>query len=197
MLKCPTCGTENEEGNTFCKQCGTKLTQNQSATQKQTSSTVEDDVRNAIVKRLDGIKNRDETAVKALMDESYSKFDDWAPYQRQEGSQALQNEFSAFKVLSNYTYALKDFKANVMGDVALATFIIHYQGTMRNEQLDVTSRVTTVLRKQDSAWKVVHEHFSRFPEERQQKEQRQFGRQRVPILAETTSRPSCTGSISK
>jgi ketosteroid isomerase-like protein len=176
MLKCPTCGAENEEGNAFCEQCGTKLIQNQSVTQEQTSSTVEDDVKNAIVKRLDGIKNKDETAVKALIDESYSKFDDWAPYQRQEGSQALQNEFSAFKVLSNYTYELKDFKANVMSDVALATFIIHYQGTMRNDQFDVTSRVTTVLRKQDSTWKVVHEHLSRFPAERQQ--QRQFGRRR-------------------
>jgi ketosteroid isomerase-like protein len=176
MLKCPMCGTENEEGNAFCEQCGTKLTQNQSVAQNQISSTAENDVKNAIVKRLDGIKNKDETAVKALMDDSYSKFDDWAPYQRQEGLQALQNEFSAFKVLSNYTYELKEFKANVMGDTALATYIIHYQGTMRNQQFDVTSRVTAVLRKQDSTWKVVHEHFSRFPEERQQ--QRQFGRRR-------------------
>ena len=121
-------------------------------------------MKNAIFKRFDGIKNKDENAITALMDESYSKFDDWPPYQRQERSQALQNEFSAFKVLSNYTYELKDFKANVIGDVALASFIIHYKATMRNEQFDVTSRVTAVLRKQDSAWKVVHEHFSRFPE---------------------------------
>jgi ketosteroid isomerase-like protein len=180
-LKCPTCGSENEERTPFCKQCGTKLTQNQSATQEQTSSTVEDDVRNVIVKRLDGIRNKDETEVKALIDEGYSKFDDWAPYQRQEGSQALQNEFSAFKVLSNYTFELKDFRANVMGDVALATFVIHYQGTMRNGQFDVTSRVTAVLRKQDSTWKVVHEHFSRFPEDRQPQQQRQFGRRRFPF----------------
>jgi ketosteroid isomerase-like protein len=178
MLKCPACGTENQDGDAFCKHCGTKLTQDESASQNQTESTVEDDVRNTVVKRLDGMKNNDEAAVKALMDESYSKFDDWAPYQRQEGSQALQNEFSAFKVLSNYTYELKDFKANVMGDVALATFIIHYQGTMRNEQFNVTSRVTSVLREQDSVWKVVHEHFSRFPEERQPQQQRQFGRRR-------------------
>jgi ketosteroid isomerase-like protein len=184
MLKCPTCGTENEEGNAFCRQCGTKLTpstQNRSASQNQTASNVEDDVRNVVVKRLDGIKNKDESAVTALVDESYNKFDDWAPYQRQDRAQALQNEFSAFKVLSNYTYELKDFKASVLGDVALATFIIHYQATMRNQQFSVTSRVTTVLRKQDSAWKVVHEHFSRFPEERQTQQPRQFGRRRFPF----------------
>jgi ketosteroid isomerase-like protein len=178
MLKCPACGTENEEGNAFCKQCGTKLIQDQTASQEQTSSAVEDDVKNAIVKRLDGIKNRDEITVRAIIDESYSKFDDWPPYQRQEGSQALENEFSAFKVLSNYSFELKDFKANVMGDVGLATFIIDYQGSMRNEQFNVTSRVTTVLKKQDSVWKIVHEHFSRFPEERKPQQQRQFGRRR-------------------
>ena len=191
MPKCPTCGTENEKGNTLCKQCRTRLSgstqdqavpdnqatrQNQTAPKIQTGSSLEDDVKNAVVKRFDGIKNKDEAAVKALMDEGYDKFDDWAPYQRQEGAQALENEFSAFKVLSNYTYELKDFKINVLGDLAIATFTMHYQGTMRNEQFNVTSRVTTVLRKQDSAWKVVHEHFSRFPEERQQQ---QFGRPRV------------------
>ncbi len=194
MPKCPTCGTENEEGNTLCKQCRTRLSgltqdqavpdnqatpQNQTAPKIQTGSSLEDDVKNAVVKRFDGIKNKDEAAVKALMDEGYDKFDDWAPYQRQEGAQALENEFSAFKVLSNYTYELKDSKVNVLGDFAIATFTVHYQGTMRNEQFNVASRVTTVLRKQDSAWKVVHEHFSRFPEERQQQQQRQFGRPRA------------------
>ncbi len=164
MPKCPSCGTENREGSIFCKQCGNKLV-----------LTGEDDVRNVVIKRIEGIKNKDETAVRALMDENYSKFDDWPPYQRQEGAQALQNEFSAFKVLSNYTYEVNDFKANLLGDVAVATFTLHYQATMRNRQFNFTSRVTSVLRKQDSAWKVVHEHLSRFPEERQWQRQR-FGR---------------------
>ncbi|HYB93083.1 MAG TPA: zinc ribbon domain-containing protein [archaeon] len=166
MPKCSNCGAENEEGSVFCKHCGTKL-----------MLTVEDDVKNAIIKRIDGLKNKDEAAVKALMDDNYSKFDDWPPYQRQESAQALQNEFSSFKVLSNYTYEMNDFKANVLGDVAVATFILHYRATLRNQPFDITSRVTAVLRKQDSAWKVVHEHFSRFPEERPwQQQQRQFGR---------------------
>jgi ketosteroid isomerase-like protein len=193
MLSCPMCGAENGEGNALCRQRGTRLgefrqnhsvpsgeatPQDQTMPKVQTGSSLEDDVKNVVVRRFDGIKNRDEAAVKAVMDESYSKFDDWAPYRRQDGAEALENEFSAFKVLSNYTYELKDFKVNVFGDLAVATFTMHYQGTMRNEQFDVTSRVTTVLRKQGSAWKVVHEHFSRFPEEMQQQQQRQ-GRSRV------------------
>jgi ketosteroid isomerase-like protein len=183
-LKCPTCGTENPEGNAFCNKCGSKMagsTQSQSASQSPPVSNVEDEVRSVIVKRFDGIKNKDEKAVTALLDESYSKFDDWPPYQRQDRAEALKNEFSAFKVLSNYTYALKDFKDTVLGEVALATFTINYKATMRNEQFDVTSRVTAVLRKQDSSWKLVHEHLSRFPTERQPDQQRQFGRRRFPF----------------
>ncbi len=173
-MKCPTCGKENSEENVYCNWCGNKLTgstQSQSASQNppvnQPASNFEDEIRSVIVKRFDGIKNKDEKAVTALLDESYSKFDDWPPYPRQDRAQALQNEFTAFKVLSNYTYELKDFKANVLGEAALATFTINYKATMRNEQFDVTSRVTAVLKKQDSAWKIVHEHLSRFPAERQ------------------------------
>jgi ketosteroid isomerase-like protein len=140
---------------------------------------VEDDIRSVIVKRFDGIKNRDESAVRAVIDEGYSKFDDWPPYQRQEAAEALQNEFGALKVLSNYNYELKDFQTKVLGNTAIATFSIRYQATMRNESFDITSRVTTVLKKQDSGWKIIHEHLSRFPEQVQQ--QRQFSRRRFPF----------------
>jgi ketosteroid isomerase-like protein len=165
MTKCPNCGTENEESSIFCNHCGTKL-----------KLTSEDDVKNAVIERFEAMKNKDEAAVRAVMDASYTKYDDWSPYQRQDGVQALQTEFAAYKVLSNYTYELTDFKANVIGDAAVATFVIHYQGTMRDQQFNVTSRVTTVLRKQDSTWKIIHEHLSRFPQERQWQQQRQFGR---------------------
>ena len=156
-------------------------TQNQPASQNQPVPNAEDEVKKTIVKRFDGIKNKDEQAVSTLLDESYTKFDDWPPYQIQDRAEALKNEFSAFKVLSNYTYELKDFKDTVMGDVALATFTIHYHANMRNQQFDVTSRVTVVLKKQDSSWKIVHEHLSRFPTERQPDQQRQFGRRRFPF----------------
>lgn len=129
------------------------------------SSSAEEDVRNTVVKRLDGIKNRDESAVRTLVDERYSKFDDWPPYERQDGSKALDNEFGAFKVLSNYSYELKDFRADIFGDTAIATFIIHYHAVLRNAPYDVTSRVTTVVIRESSAWKIAHEHYSRFPDD--------------------------------
>jgi ketosteroid isomerase-like protein len=133
-------------------------------------SSAQDEIRNVIVNRLDAIKNKNESAVKAIVDEHYNKFDDWPPYERQEGSKALENEFDAFKVLSLYSYELRDFQANILGNTAIATFIIHYQAVMRNRTFDVTSRVTSVLNKQDSAWKVVHEHYSRFPDQTTQQQ---------------------------
>jgi len=133
-------------------------------------SSAQDEIKNVIVSRLDAIKNKNESAVKALVDEHYNKFDDWPPYERQEGSKALENEFDAFKVMSSYTYELRDFQANILGNTAIATFIIHYRTVMRDRTFDVTSRVTSALVKQDSGWKVVHEHYSRFPSPMQQQQ---------------------------
>jgi len=128
-----------------------------------------------VFKKFEATKSEDEAAMKTLMDASYAKNDDWPPYHRQDGAQALQNESSTSKVLSDYTYELTDFKTDVIGDAAVATFTIHYQGTMRDQQFNVTSRVTTLLRKQDSTWKTIHEHLSRFPEERQYSRRGGFG----------------------
>jgi ketosteroid isomerase-like protein len=133
--------------------------------ESKTESPAEAEVASVITKRLDGIKNKDETVIRAIFDERYSKFDDWPPFRRQEAEGALKNELGSFKVLSNYSYELKDFKANVFGDVAVATFHLHYQGEIRNKHFEINSRVTSVLRRQDSGWRIVHEHFSRFPEE--------------------------------
>jgi len=180
LMKCPKCGTENPDGNTFCNLCGTKLVgteTSQPASQNETAINVDQGVRGTIVKRFDAIRNKDEAAVTEIMDEGYDKFDDWAPYQRQDRSEALKNEFSAFKVMSNYAYELKDLKTRVLGDIAIATFTIHYQTNMRNQQFDVTSRVTAVLKRQDSTWKIIHEHLSRFPQEGPANQQ-QFQRRR-------------------
>jgi ketosteroid isomerase-like protein len=136
--------------------------------QAKTGSSTEEEVEKTVVRRLDGIKNRDEGAVRTVLDERYNKFDDWPPYGRQETTEALENEFGAFKVLSNYSYELRNFEVNIVGDIAIATFYLHYQGTIRNRPFDINSRVTSVLKKQDSEWKVVHEHFSRFPEKTEQ-----------------------------
>jgi ketosteroid isomerase-like protein len=117
-------------------------------------------------------------------------FDDWPPFARQEAAEALKNEFGAFKVLSDYGYQLENFEASIFGDVAVATFHIHYQGVIRNKPFEVTSRVTSVLRKEDSGWKVVHEHFSRFPEETQQQLTTSSSSQSTPSPSPTSYPPA-------
>lgn len=174
MPTCPKCTAEIDESDGFCRRCGTKLTeapQNQFAA----SSATEDDVKNAVVKRLEAIRNKDEAAVKALIGEGYNKFDDWPPFERQETVKALENEFAAFKVLSNYSYEITGFEANLFRDAAVATFTLRYKAVLRNRTFDVTSRVTSILKMEDSGWKIVHEHYSRFPDLTQQ----QFGPRRT------------------
>ena len=126
---------------------------------------MDDDVKNIVAKRFDAIKNKDENTVRSLFDERYTKFDDWPPFGRQDAAKAMENEFAAFKVLSSYSYELQDFQANVFDNSAVATFSLHYKATMRNRPFDVTSRVTIVLAKQALEWKIIHEHYSRFPDD--------------------------------
>ena len=168
-MKCSNCGREVEEGYSFCKYCGAELSgivvNPQDKVESSSETSAESEVTNTIIRRFDGIKNRDENVIKVLIDESYNKFDDWPPYTRQEDDEALKNEFSAFKVLSNYDYKLKDLKVDVVGGIAIATFSISYQGIIRGRRFDIASRVTSVLRKQGTEWKIVHEHFSRFPDD--------------------------------
>jgi len=176
MVKCPICGTENDNEVVYCKKCGSRVSvvvpsksEGQpvitapSRTPAQTMDP-ENEAKTTIARRLDALKNKDENKLKEIIDENYTKFDDWSPYRRQEREEAINNELSAYKVLSSYTYELTDFKADLIGDVAVATFTIHYQAIMNKEQYDVTSRATTILRKKDTTWKILHEHYSRFPE---------------------------------
>jgi ketosteroid isomerase-like protein len=163
MIKCPNCGREVGEEYNFCKYCGAKLSDAEIGGKVELSPEAE--IENILTKRFDGLKNRDKAAIKSVIDEHYNKFDDWEPLKRQEAEKALKNEFGAFKVLSNYVYELTDPKMNIFGDFAVVTFYIHYQGEIRNRHFEISSRVSSVLRKQNTGWKIIHEHFSRFPEE--------------------------------
>ena len=150
--------------------CGARLTvgPGEQATTSSTSVTtvtsLEEAVKMTVVKRLDGIKNRDGETIRSQVDtEKYTKFDDWSPFRRQRAEEALKNEADALKVLTSYDYEVKDFKVDVMDGTALATFQLHYKGHIRNKHFDVEARVTTLLKGQGLEWKIVHEHYSRFP----------------------------------
>ena len=49
--------------------------------------------------------------------------------------------------LSNYIYDFKEFKVEIICDVAITTLLIHYMAEMRKRHFDIYSRVTTILQK--------------------------------------------------
>jgi len=125
--------------------------------------TPEDLVKAVLTQRVEGIKNRDAKSIAGLVDgESYTKFDDWPPFERQD-SKALNREAEALKVLKEYDYEITDWKIAIFDDAALASFIIRYHGMIRNVSFNIRSRVTAFLLRRGEDWKIVHEHWSRIP----------------------------------
>jgi len=119
-------------------------------------------VKAILTQRIEAIKNRDAQSIASLIDiDNYSKYDDWPPFQLQEGSKVLKNEADALKVLKDYNYETSDWKVQIYENSALAYFTIHYQGKIRDMDFNITSRVTAFLLKKGSDWKIVHEHWSR------------------------------------
>ena len=168
---CPKCGKEVKEDSYFCMYCGFKLV-------PEDKVSPEDAIRNILTQRIEAIKNRDAKTIESLVDpEKYTKFDDWPPFELQ-GSEALKSEAQALKVLKEYDYEIHDWKIDTFENVALSSFIIHYHGTIRNRSFNIRSRVTALLVKKEEGWKLVHEHWSRFPE--RFSEERMQRRRRFP-----------------
>ncbi|MEM2718986.1 MAG: nuclear transport factor 2 family protein [Candidatus Bathyarchaeia archaeon] len=158
MPYCPNCGAQIDEKDDLCKQCGFNVAQI-----KGLLNSPYEAVKSVVLQRIEGIRRRDAEAVQRLIDkENYTKFDDWPPFERQ-GLDGLRREAEALKVLREYRYEINDLRIDLFGDAALASFTIEYSGRMRNLDFNVKSRVSIVLVKVGGEWKIVHEHWSRFP----------------------------------
>ncbi|MDA4121701.1 MAG: nuclear transport factor 2 family protein [Thaumarchaeota archaeon] len=100
----------------------------------------------------------------------FSKFDDNPPFTRQNSEDAFVHEQAAFANISDYQYELADLKVELIGGVAIATFYLTYKGVFVNDYsfegstVGSKSRVTMVLARYRGQWRMVHEHFSSFPE---------------------------------
>lgn len=159
MLYCPNCGLEVAETDLFCRRCGTDLAKVQPV-----SSTPEGMVKALLSQRVDGIKRKNTDTILSLIDgDHYSKYDDWPPWERQ-AQDALKREAEAFEVLKDYAYETSDWKIDIFNDAAAASFTIRYRGSIRGRGFDIKSRVSAFLIQQGDKWKLVHEHWSRFPE---------------------------------
>ena len=98
----------------------------------------------------------------------FSKFDESAPYTRQSSDEAFMYEQARFANISDYEYKVEQLRIDVVGLIAIATFYLSYKGVFVNDYafegstVGGKSRVTMVLGKFGDAWKIVHQHVSRF-----------------------------------
>jgi len=169
MLHCPNCGREVSESENYCMNCGAELRKPRPDTGALPSQTYGfespplSDIREVLVRRFEGLRARDAAAIARCIDsDNYTKFDDWPPYRRQR-REALKNEADALGVLSGYSFNIEDLDIDALDDLALTTFHLSYGGQIRRRPFSVRSRVTVVLRRLGNEWKIVHEHYSRFP----------------------------------
>ncbi|MEM0075804.1 MAG: nuclear transport factor 2 family protein [Conexivisphaerales archaeon] len=117
-------------------------------------------------------KNKDLTSLSYFHSSGniFTKFDEFPPYTRQTSEQAIVYEQATFANISDYEYNIQDLRVDLLDDVAIATFYLEYKGVFINnysfegKTIGSRSRVTMVLAKFESSWKIVHEHFSTFPE---------------------------------
>ena len=173
MRTCPNCQKEVEEEHIYCKYCGTKITKT-SIQQKEEPipqqikqreiSPMDKEITDVIVERVEGIKNRNANAIATLIDkENYTKFDDWPPYELL-GTEGLKMEADALQTLESYDYYLTDFNVKILNDIAICTCLISYRLTIRRQVYTINSRISSVLRKREDGWKIVHEHWGRIPQ---------------------------------
>jgi ketosteroid isomerase-like protein len=136
---------------------------------------VKDEVATLIRSFFEAGKNKELTT---LMDfhgpaSTFTKFGDNPPYTRQNSEEAFVHEQAEFANISDYEYKIDDLRVDVIGgDVAIATFYLTVKGMFVNdysfEGMTVGSRarVTMVMGRTSKGWRIVHEHFSQFPEMR-------------------------------
>ncbi|MDA4125113.1 MAG: nuclear transport factor 2 family protein [Thaumarchaeota archaeon] len=102
--------------------------------------------------------------------DSFSKFDENAPYTRQNSEEAFVHEQAAFANISDYSYQIDSLRIDLLGDAAVATFYLAYKGMFINDYsfegspVGSRARVTMVLARTMKGWKIAHEHFSTFPD---------------------------------
>lgn len=163
------------------------------STHEWTKEQLRRQVKNAIYRVFDAAKNRDFGVLASMhyQDEDiFSKFDDSSPFKRQSVKEALAHEDIAYSNITDFNYKIDELKIDLLSDtVALATFHLETGGLFVNDYRFEGSparskmRVTMVflwkeepkdekqfeaLQKQDilpPQWVIVHEHFSRFPDE--------------------------------
>ncbi|MGI0048433.1 MAG: YybH family protein [Nitrososphaera sp.] len=125
-------------------------------------------IRDMIYNYFQLAKTKEIEKIEEFIDPEFTKFGDSPPYDRRDFERALMLEQLQFASLSDYDFKIEGLKTEVMGDAAVATFVIQVTGmivddySFRGTTIDNRARATVVLRKdKNGRWKMVHQHLSK------------------------------------
>ena len=125
-------------------------------------------IRDIIYSYFELAKTKEIEKIEEFIDPSFTKFGDSPPYDRRDFERALMLEQLQFASLSDYDFKIEDLKTEVMGDVAIATFVLQVTGmivddySFRGTAINNKARATIVLRKdKNGRWKMIHQHLSK------------------------------------
>ncbi|MDQ3806680.1 MAG: nuclear transport factor 2 family protein [Thermoproteota archaeon] len=125
-------------------------------------------VRDFIYKYFQLAQSKEIEKIEEFFDPRFTKFGDSPPYDKRDFGRALMFEQLHFTSLSDYDFKIENLNTEIMGNVALATFLLEVTGmivddySFRGTSVDNKSRVTIVLQKdKKDQWKMVHQHLSK------------------------------------
>lgn len=125
-------------------------------------------IRDIIYNYFQLAKTKEIEKIEEFIDPGFTKFGDSPPYDRRDFERALMLEQLQFASLSDYDFKIEGLKTEVIGDAAVATFVIQVTGmivddySFRGTTIDNKARATVVLRKdKNGRWKMVHQHLSK------------------------------------
>jgi ketosteroid isomerase-like protein len=154
---------------------------------KWTQDQLKRQVKNAILRIFDAARNRDFVTLGKmhLHSDEFSKFDDSAPFVRQDIEDASTHEEAAYSAITDFNFGVEDLKIDVFGKIAVATFYLDYSGMFVNDYrfegspVKARSRVTMVFLHKGEEWLIVHEHFSLFPSEEKARREESTGNRKL------------------
>ena len=134
------------------------------------SATDSAKIRDFIYKYFQIAKSKEIESLPEFFADNFTKFGDSPPYDRRELERAMMLEQLQFASISDYDFKIEEMKVDVIGDVAMTTFMLESTGiivddySFRGTAIKNTARVTIVLHKDKKGrWKMLHQHFSKMP----------------------------------
>ena len=125
-------------------------------------------IRDLIYKYFEIAKTKEIEKIEEFLDPRFSKFGDSPPHDLRDFERALMLEQLQFASLSDYDFKIENLKTEVIGDAAIATFVLQVTGMLvddysfRGTTIDIKSRATMILQKdKNGRWKMVHQHLSK------------------------------------